>query len=279
MNHLRRELSPVLPRAYELIAGRAREVLEAQLAARKLVDFDGPHGYAFSAVSLGRTRAISLAPAGVAATSGAAPNVEARLRLTQPLLELRVPFELSLPELDDVDRGADDLDLEAVAAAASQLAELEDRAVFYGVESAGITGLVPASTQKPVPLNPDFREFPDLVSAALAQLHAQGVAGPYAIALDKPAYTAFLRSTGPGGYPTLQHIRKLVDGPTVFAPALSGALVISLRGGDFTLTVGEDVSIGYLSHDREKVQLYLEETLTFRVLSPEAIVPLPAATR
>ena len=61
MNHLRHELSPVLPRAYELIAGRAREVLEAQLAARKLVDFDGPHGYAFSAVSLGRTRRLGRA--------------------------------------------------------------------------------------------------------------------------------------------------------------------------------------------------------------------------
>jgi uncharacterized linocin/CFP29 family protein len=266
MNHLRRELSPVLPRAYELIASRAREVLEARLAARKLVDFDGPHGYAFSAVSLGRTRAVSVSP-----------GVEGRLRQLQPLLELRVPFELSLPALDDVDRGADDLDLDAVAVAARQLAELEDRAVFYGVESAGITGLVPASTHKPLPLNPEFREFPDLVSAALAQLHAEGVGGPYAIALDSAAYTAFLRSTGPGGYPTLQHIRKLVDGPVVFAPALSGALVISLRGGDFSLTVGEDVSIGYLSHDQEQVRLYLEETLTFRVLSPEAIVPLPAA--
>lgn len=268
MNHLRRELSPVLPRAYELIAGRAREVLEAQLAARKLVDFDGPHGYEFSAVSLGRTRAVKVAP-----------NIDGRLRLLQPLLELRVPFQLSLPELDDVDRGADDLELEAVAAAARQLAELEDGAVFYGVESAGITGLIPGSSQPPIPLEQDFRSFPDQVSAALAQLHAQGVAGPYAIALDSPSYAALLRSTGPGGYPTLQHIRKLVDGPTVFAPALSGALVISLRGGDFTLTVGEDVSIGYLSHDQETVRLYLEETLTFRVLSPEAVVPLPAAKR
>jgi uncharacterized linocin/CFP29 family protein len=268
MNHLRRELSPVLPRAYDLIAGRAREVLEAQLAARKLVDFDGPHGFGFSAVSLGRTRAVNVAP-----------NVEGRLRLLQPLLELRVPFQLSLPQLDDVDRGADDLDLDAVAAAARQLAALEDGAVFYGVESAGITGLIPGSTQQPVPLGADFRAFPDLVSSAIAQLHAQGVAGPYAIALDSTSYTALLRSTGPGGYPTLQHIRKLVDGPTVFAPALSGALVISLRGGDFTLTVGEDVSIGYLSHDQETVRLYLEETLTFRVLSPEAVVPLPAAAR
>lgn len=265
MNHLRQELSPVLPRAYELIAARAREVLESRLAARKLVDFDGPRGYAFSAVSLGRSRAIQVS------------GVDARLRLVQPLMELRVPFELSLAELDDVDRGADDIELEPVADAARKLADLEDKAVFYGVDAAGIGGLLTTSTQPHLPLNPDFRDFPDQVSAAIAQLHSAGVAGPYAIALDEPSYAALLRSTGPGGYPTLNHVRKLVEGPAVFAPSLSGALVISLRGGDFILTVGQDASIGYLSHDQEKVRLYLEETLTFRSLSPEAVVPLPPA--
>ncbi len=270
MNHLRQELSPVLPGAYELIAERAREVLEARLAARKLVDFDGPRGYAFSAISLGRSRPIQV-------PSRVPTGVEARLRLVQPLLELRVPFELSLAELDDVDRGADDIELEPVADAARKLADLEDKAVFYGVEAAGIAGLLTTSTQPQLPLNPDFQDFPDQVSAAIAQLHSAGVSGPYAIALDELSYAALLRSTGPGGYPTLNHVRKLVEGPAVFAPSLSGALVISLRGGDFILTVGQDASIGYLSHDSEKVRLYLEETLTFRSLSPEAIVPLPPA--
>lgn len=264
MNHLRQELSPVLPRAYEMITSRAREVLQARLAARKLVDFDGPRGYEFSAVSLGRSRPVQVAP-----------NVQGRLRLVQPLLELRVPFDLSLAELDDVDRGADDIDLDPVADAARRLADLEDKAVFYGVEAAGIAGLLPSSTQPKLPLSTDFSDFPDQISAAIAQLHAAGVAGPYAIALDEPSYAALLRSTGPGGYPTLNHVRKLVDGPAVFAPSLSGALVISLRGGDFKLTVGQDASIGYLSHDSEKVRLYLEETLTFRSLSPEAVVQLP----
>jgi uncharacterized linocin/CFP29 family protein len=266
MNHLRQELSPVLPRAYEMIAARAREVLEARLAARKLVDFDGPRGYEFSAVSLGRSRPIQV---------GA--NVQGRLRLVQPLLELRVPFELSLADLDDVDRGADDIELDPVAEAARKLADLEDKAVFYGVEAAGITGLLPSSTQPKLTISPDLSDFTDQVSAAIAQLHAAGVAGPYAIALDEPSYAALLRSTGPGGYPTLNHVRKLVDGPSVFAPSLSGALVISLRGGDFKLTVGQDASIGYLSHDSEKVRLYLEETLTFRSLTPEAVVQLPLA--
>jgi uncharacterized linocin/CFP29 family protein len=238
-------------------------VLEADFSARKLVDFDGPHGFEYSAVATGRTLPVNVTP-----------SVTGRLRVVLPLLELRVPFELPLAALDDVDRGADDLPLDEVAAAARQLAELEDRAAFYGVEQAGIVGLFSGSTQTKLPLPADFREFPDAIAAALEQLQLAGVAGPYAIALDRASYLAFLGSTGPGGYPTLQHIRKLVDGPTVLAPALDGALVVSLRRGDFVLTVGQDVSVGYESHDRETVRLFLEETMTFRVLSPEAVVPL-----
>jgi uncharacterized linocin/CFP29 family protein len=264
MNHLRRELSPVLPEAYRLIESKAREVLVSYLAARKLVDFEGPLGFTFSAIPLGRVREIP-APAGA----------QARVRLNQPMLELRVPFQLSLAELDNVARGADDIDVEPVAEAARALALLEDSAVFYGLEAAQMKGMVPTSLHRPLALTADFRDFPGLVSEAIARLHTAGVSGPYAIALDSESHSALLRAAGPGGYPVLQHIRKLAEGPTVFAPALKGALVSSMRGGDFKLTLGQDASIGYLAHDQSTVQLYLEETLTFRVLGPEAVVSLP----
>jgi uncharacterized linocin/CFP29 family protein len=265
MNHLRRELSPVLPEAFKIIEGRAREVLVAFLAGRKLVDFEGPFGFDYAVVPLGRVRELP-APAGT----------QTRLRLHQPLVELRVPFELSLNELDNVARGADDLEVERVAEAARKLALLEDSAIFYGMAEAQIEGIVPSSPHPPIPLSKDFRDFPAQVSDAISRLHASGVGGPYAIALDTESFNALQRTTGPGGYPILQHVKKLADGPTVYAPALKGALVLSMRGGDFKLTVGEDVSIGYLSHDHSIVRLYLEETLTFRVLGPEAIVSLPS---
>jgi uncharacterized linocin/CFP29 family protein len=53
-----------------------------------------------------------------------------------------------------------------------------------------------------------------------------------------------------------------------------GAAVLSQRGGDFELIVGQDFSIGYLEHSATMVRLYLQETFTFRVLSPEAAIPL-----
>ena len=51
-------------------------------------------------------------------------------------------------------------------------------------------------------------------------------------------------------------------------------MVMSQGDGHFLLDVGEDLSIGYESHDTEKVELYLVESFTFRVATPEAAVAL-----
>jgi len=57
-------------------------------------------------------------------------------------------------------------------------------------------------------------------------------------------------------------------------PAVNGAVVLSLRKGDFELSIGTDLSIGYQSHTDKVVRLYLVETMAFRVLTPEAAVAL-----
>jgi uncharacterized linocin/CFP29 family protein len=264
MNHLRRELSPLTERAVQLIETEAKQALATYLSARKLVEFSGPHGWEFAAVPLGRVSDVKLE---------ADPTLSAKLRKVQPLVEVRTPFDLPVSELDDIERGADP-DLDCVVDAARRLALAEDRTVFYGGSSIGVDGIVSASTQKPIALSNDFESFPGYVSEAIEQLRISGVSGPYAIALDADSYTALAKTTGAGGYPVLQHVRRFIDGPIVWAPALQGALVLSLRGGDFELVVGQDVSLGYLDHDRQKVSLYLEESFTFRLSSPEAAVPL-----
>jgi uncharacterized linocin/CFP29 family protein len=55
---------------------------------------------------------------------------------------------------------------------------------------------------------------------------------------------------------------------------VQGAVVVSQRGGDFLLEVGEDLSIGYQEHRADAVDLYLLESFTFRVATPEAAVAL-----
>ena len=90
------------------------------------------------------------------------------------------------------------------------------------------------------------------------------------------AYTA-VSETSDHGYPIRDHLARLLDGEIIWAPALDGALMLSCRGGDHELRLGEDLSIGYLSHDAEHVQLYFQESFTFAAYTAEASVAITAA--
>lgn len=264
MNHLLRDLAPIAAHAWEEIDEEARRTLKLMLAARRLVDFSGPLGWDVSALSDGRVEDVP---------SQVESGVQGRLRKSHPLVELRVVFELSRPELEAIGRGAQDPNLDPVRHAARAAAMAEDRAVFLGYADAHITGIAEASAANELPLTDDFQAYPEVVAEAVNKLQLEGVAGPYAIALGPRCYTGLTRTTK-GGYPVIEHVRRLLDGPVVWAPAADGAIVMSLRGGDFELAVGQDFSIGYLDHTATTVRLYLEESFTFRVFSPEAAVPL-----
>jgi uncharacterized linocin/CFP29 family protein len=264
MNNLFRELAPVSAAAWGEIEEEARRTLKATLAARKLVDFSGPKGWRKSAAATGRMEEIP------APLKGA---VEARLRRVLPMMELRVPFELERAEIDSIERGAKDADLDPVIDAARNIAMAEDRAVFYGHGPAGIKGISELAPGRPVGLTTNYEDYPLAVATGISRLRAAGVDGPFAIALSKNCYTGITETTK-AGYPVIQHVRRLLDGPIVWAPALDGAVVLSMRGGDFELIVGQDFSIGYLDHTAKVVRLYLQESFTFRVLSEQAAVAL-----
>jgi len=267
MNDLLRELAPISSAAWAEIDAEATRTLKLTLAARKLLDFSGPLGWGAAAVSLGRSERLKAGPAA---------GVEARLRKAQPLVELRIPFELSREELDAVERGAKDPDLDAVREAARAAALAEDRAVFHGYSQACIVGLLEAAATSTVMISDDYEAYPAAVAEATNKLRSAGIDGPYGIALGPRCYTGLTRTTK-GGYPVIEHVRRLLDGPIVWAPGVDGAGVVSLRGGDAELVVGQDFSIGYLDHTATTVRLYLQESFTFRVCTPEAAVPLAYA--
>jgi uncharacterized linocin/CFP29 family protein len=103
-----------------------------------------------------------------------------------------------------------------------------------------------------------------------------GVNGPFALLVGTDISTRISVATE-NGYPIRKHIEQhIIDGPLVWAPSIDGAVLLSARGGDFALTVGQDLSIGYTAHDRESVELYLTESFTFRVLDGAAAVTLQA---
>ncbi|HEY8554991.1 MAG TPA: family 1 encapsulin nanocompartment shell protein [Burkholderiales bacterium] len=264
MNALLRELAPIPAEVWRLIEEEARRTLKLMLAARKLVDFTGPLGWTASAVNLGRIERLVEAPG---------EGVEGRVRRIQPLVEFRVPFELSREELEAAARGAKDADLDPVRYAARAAALAEDRLVFHGYAAGGVRGVAECAGDSRLTISEQYESYPEVVAEATNRIRTAGIDGPYGIALGPRCYTGLTKTTK-GGYPVIEHVRRLLDGPIVWAPGVDGAVVLSLRGGDFELTVGQDFSIGYLDHTASIVRLYLQETLTFRVLTPAAAVPL-----
>jgi uncharacterized linocin/CFP29 family protein len=265
MSHLLREHAPITEAGWSVIDEEARERVTPALAARKLVDFAGPHGWEYSATNLGRTQALDDAPG---------EGIAAAQRRVLAVVEVRVAFALSRAELRDADRGAEDVELGPLDAAAHGIATAENRAVFHGWDAAAIAGIAAASTQESIALGDDCERYPRHVSRAVEALLTAGIAGPYGLALGPETYTRVLETTEHGGYPLLDHLRKIIGGPLVWAPGVQGAVVVSQRGGDFLFECGEDLSVGYEDHDADEVRLYLEESFTFRVATPEAAVAL-----
>ena len=260
MNHLLRERAPITEAGWNELDEEAKERLSPGLAARKVVDFGGPHGWDYSATNLGRIASLD-----------AFEGVGAARRRVLPVVELRSPFTVSRSELDDLERGADDIDLGELDAAARQISHAENVAVFHGWLDAGVRGIAEACTHPAVALSEDFNAYARHTAEAVETLLRAGVSGPYALALGPDQYTGVIQSTEHGGYPLFDHLKKiLAGGPIVWAPGVRGAVVVSLRGGDFLFESGQDLSIGYDHHDADTVHLYLEESFSFRVATPEA---------
>ena len=268
MNNLHRELAPISDAAWAQIEEEASRTLKRYLAGRHVVDLHGPSGVALSAVGTGHLHNIG-APA---------DGIIARQRDVKPLVELRVPFELDRQMIDDVERGANDSDWQPVKDAAKKIAFAEDGAIFEGYAGGGIEGIRQGTSNPVETLPSDVRNYPDAIAHAVNQLRLVGVDGPYSALLSADAYTALAEARDYGD-PVLEHVRRLIDGEIVWAAAITGAFILTTRGGDFDLHIGQDISIGYSSHTDTAVHLYLQETFTFLLLTAEAAVALaPAAS-
>ena len=264
MDHLYRDLAPISEAAWSQIEDEARGRLVTHLAARKLVDVEGPNGWGYSATDIGRVEEVDSPSEGVRALR----------RRVLPVVELRAEFAVSREELDDADRGADNIELRELDDAVRQIALAENSTVFHGYVAGGILGITEETSHPPVAIEADMEQYPKVVAQATDALRRSGIGGPYGLAIDPAIYTVIVETAEHGGYLLLDHLRQILGGPVVWAPGVEGGVVVSQRGGDFVLHLGQDLSIGYRDHDAEVVRLYVEQSFTFRVIEPDAAVAL-----
>ncbi|MCB1026755.1 MAG: family 1 encapsulin nanocompartment shell protein [Microthrixaceae bacterium] len=258
MNHLHRRLAPISEAAWAELDAEAVAQLSNFLAARKLVEFHGPTGS--QALSTGRRERI---------TDG---DVRIERVVTVPMYELRRAFTLARSEIESLERGAADVDLDPLHEAARGIAAAEDDLVFNGVDTV-TKGLAEGSIHDSIEIPSDFTDYPTAVATAVANLRRGGVGGPFGLALGPRCYQGVIETTG-GGIVVFDHLKKITGGPIVWAPSVSGAIVISMQGGDHHLEASEDLALGYLAHDADNVELYLTETIGFRLDGDNAAIAL-----
>ena len=263
-----RNLAPLSDAAWEAIDTEAARTIRQALTARAIVDFNGPHGPTMSCVSTGRSEAIST-------IAGVSNDVQCTLRTSIPLIELRADFSLRREELEAIDNGARDPDLAPLVSAARSIARAEDLIVFHGSGQPHTLGIAGGSSHPVLSIPTSPEEYPLRVAEAIALLETAAVGGPYALLLGPTCYTAVTESLEHGGYPVLKHVTALVrDGVVLRADALEGALVMSMRGEDFELVVGNDFSVSYVVHDEDSVTFRIDETIAFINLNPDAAVAI-----
>lgn len=259
MDILRKSMAPISDQAWEEINRTAKEVLTSVLSARKIADVEGPLGWDFAAISSGR----------IEVPKDQKGDVKYGIHQVLPLVEARIPFELNIWELDNVARGAQDIDLSALEEAARKIAQFEENAIYEGFKASGIKGLKNSSDYDILEFPMDAAQILHAVIEALARFKARSIEGPYALVLSSEKWQ--LVNSFVNGYPLRKQLESILGGSIIMAPYIDNAFLLTERGGDYRLVLGQDLSIGYESHTSKFVQLYLTESFTFQVIEPAAI--------
>lgn len=265
MDLLRRELAPISDQAWQQIDEQAERVLRCLLTARRFTDVRGPYGMDFAGISTGRMNLVQSKEKNVP---------EYGVRRIRPLVEVRIPFSLDIWEMDNAVRGTRDVDLSPLEEAARRLAAFEEGLLYRGSPEADIEPLSALSTQKPLNYSTEIETFLKAVAEGLAQLKTTPVGGPFALVVGPDIWIQLSNTVQ--GRPLSHYLAYILEGPVLLSQFVEKPFLISQRGGDLEMVVGQDISIGYSNSDGKQVDLYFTESLTFQVVDPSAVLFLEA---
>jgi uncharacterized linocin/CFP29 family protein len=261
MNILKKSIAPVTDKAWSEITQRTKQILDTNLSARKFLDIDGPYGLEMGGISTGRL---------IVTENKTVHGVNYGIRQMLPMVEIRRPFELDVWELDNLERGAKDIDLSPLEEAAREVALFEEKAVYQGFEPAGIKGLRASAETDPLTFPTNVNAFLKEIGNQINHLSRKAVEGPYSLILTESEWINLINLSQ--GYPVQLQLKEILGGQVLINHSNQNSFLISERGGDYELILGQDISIGYDGHDTRMVKLYFTSSFTFRVLSPEAII-------
>lgn len=260
MDILKKSLAPISGKAWDEINETAAEVLISVLSARKFIDVEGPKGLNYAALAEGKLNV----------PANQKGDVKYGVNQVMPLVEARLPFELNIWELDNTERGSEAVDLDNLEEAAKKIAQFEEKIIYEGFSDANIKGLKKSSDYDQITFPDESSEILAAVAKGIGQMKQESIEGPYSLIVSNDKWQKIQNFLH--GYPLANRLENMLGGSIIMAPYVKEAFLVSERGGDFRMVLGQDLSIGYESHNKNTVQLYFTESFTFKVLEPKAIL-------
>ncbi len=255
---LYRDLAPISNEAWNEIDSRAAEVLKSYLSARKVISVNGPKGLDYNVITEGRLINIE-----------AAGDVNYGTYEVLPLTESRIEFDMDRWELDNIARGAKDIDFEPLEKAMKDISLFEENVVYNGVKEVSVKGLK-EYVKEEIPFGDNPTAILEAISKGLIQLKKAFEQGPYTLVVNEEAFIKILSKET--AYPLDKRIKQLIGGDIILSHVIDGAYLLPYNHEDLELTIGRDFSIGYQSHTSETVKFFATESFAFRVLNPDLII-------
>ena len=258
MDFLKRELAPITANGWKEIEERAAAVLSKELSARKFIRVTGPLGRDVTSVTTGRMDVKTK------------DDIKYGVYKVQPLIESRICFPLSRWELDNIERGAKDVDYTSLDDGVRKAAKFEEEAIFKGLEDGQVDGIYKSSSYEALDFGKTADETLKAIFDGVLKLDAAFAKKPYVLVVSNEKW--YYLNTVVKEYSLPEKLEKILGQKIVVSKSIDGAILLPFDDENIELIIGEDFALGYQNHNESVVELFVTESFTFRVLDPALIV-------
>lgn len=258
MDFLKRSLAPISSKGWNFIDQRAGEVIKANLSARRFVAVVGPMGQSTESVGTGKMQVY---------TKG---EYQFGVYKVQPLVEQRINFKMNRWDLDNVDRGAKDIDTSSLDVAVKKAALFEDTVVYEGLEVAGIAGLLHSSQHQVLEFGKTFDETMSALVSGTSILKRYFADAPYALVISPDKWNYLNLIGKDSGF--IKHISQSLEVKIIVSNNIKNAYLVPMDNQNIEITLGQDFALGFQGYTSTEVELFVTSSFTFRVLDPCLVV-------
>ncbi|MEQ3307645.1 family 1 encapsulin nanocompartment shell protein [Fusobacterium varium] len=254
MDFLKRELAPITANGWKEIEERAAAVLSKELSARKFIRVTGPLGRDVTSVTTGRMDVKTK------------DDIKYGVYKVQPLIESRICFPLSRWELDNIERGAKDVDYTSLDDGVRKAAKFEEEAI----EDGQVDGIYKSSSYEALDFGKTADETLKAIFDGVLKLDAAFAKKPYVLVVSNEKW--YYLNTVVKEYSLPEKLEKILGQKIIVSKSIDGAILLPYDDENIELIIGEDFALGYQNHNESVVELFVTESFTFRVLDPALIV-------